>query len=1107
MKYSLGLDIGVTSVGWAVIDLEKERIHDLGVRLFEKAEDPQSGDSLAKPRRDARSARRRLKRRRQRLNHLKSFFIEQNILAKEQVDEVLSSTSDYNTLNVYELRNKALTKPITPEELLKVFYQIAKRRGFKSNRKAQEEADAESGRVTKALKANEQLLISKGYRTVGEALARDEAYTAHRRNKRDDYTNSFARADFDRELQELIAAQRAYALKDINDNAINELLYGISDGEVVNKSAILYQRPFMTTELIESMIGDCTFEPGEKRAPRASYSFELFRLASDLAHLEYIPRGTKKRETTAMRLTPEQIDAVLTEAKDTRELTYKKVRQTAGIDDGYAATYVRGKIADDDPYGEKNKFGGLKAYHDIKSVLKTSPDDWQIVDNGDTLDQIAYILTTEKSDEGILEALEQVPVSQDAKQAILRIKPTNFKSFGHLSVKALRKITPHIIAGLTYDKACEASGYDFRKKGANLEQITNPVVKRAIAQTLKIVKAVERKYGAPYCIRVETARELAKNFKDRKAIEQEQKENQARNAVLLEKIKEHGVTYATGIQIIKFKLYNEQHAKSLYSGTPIDLERLLHDDNAYQVDHIIPFSRSGNDSLANKALVTTAENQEKGNRTPYEWLGGNETRWKEFSTLVESIYKTMPVEKGGKDAKDNYKFNGYAFKKKGNLLAQSYTRSGWAESPRALNDTRYITKFVQNYLRQTVDFAKGERDNEQRVFAPSGTLTAYMRKRWGLAKDRSEDVLHHAKDAAVVAAMDQKMIYRANLYAKRGEIMRTLQNAKTMQEKTNMLTGEITDEMAFTEAQREKLAHEMLTEHHFPEPWERFREEVDWRTRPISTQDLRDKMQNFNTYDTEFTKQIQPIFVSRMPNRKASGGAHEETLRSARADEDDMRTVRTPLTNVKLKDLENSPVKDTDPQLYQTLKERLEAHGDKPDKAFAEPVYKKDKQGNDVHEVRAIKVASKQPSGFHVNKGKAFVNNGSMVRLDVYQKQNTKGKIEHFFVPVYTHQIPLEKRGQKVTKILPAPRGFTDVDDTFTKVTSLFPNDYVRFYFGNQVKEGYYVKYGINNGAIQLIDHHAPSKDKEFFIQVSGRSAVSIERYDISILADNAPRL
>lgn len=121
-KYSLGLDIGTSSIGWAVLDLDKERIHDLGVRIFERPEDPQNGDSLAKPRRDARSARRRLKRRRQRLNHLKRFFVSQNILTKDRVEKVLNCTSDFNKLDVYDLRAKALTEELSPEELLKVLY-------------------------------------------------------------------------------------------------------------------------------------------------------------------------------------------------------------------------------------------------------------------------------------------------------------------------------------------------------------------------------------------------------------------------------------------------------------------------------------------------------------------------------------------------------------------------------------------------------------------------------------------------------------------------------------------------------------------------------------------------------------------------------------------------------------------------------------------------------------------------------------------------------------------------------------------------------------------------------------------------------------------------
>ena len=516
-KYSLGLDIGTSSVGWAILDLDKERIHDLGVRIFERPEDPQNGDSLAKPRRDARSARHRLKRRRQRLNHLKQFFVDQNILTKDQVEEILNYKSDFNKLDVYALRAKALTEELSPEELLKVLYQIAKRRGFKSNRKVVEESDKEGGRVTSALKANEKFLADNNYTTVGDALSRDEKFAPHKRNKRDDYTNSFARDDFLCELEAIIKTQRNYALKNVPEPAINELIYGIDDGQVTNVSAIMYQRPFMTKELIEKMVGKCTFEDGEKRAPKASYSFEVFRLASDLSHLVFIPRDASKRqakrENLEIRLSPEQISKVIDVAKSQKSLTYKKVRSTAGISEDYVPKDVRGKKKDGDEFGEENAFGGLKAYNDIRSALKDLPEDWAKIDNESAINQIAYILTTQKADEGIRVELDALPLSDKAKEAIVKIKPTNFKAFGHLSIKALQKITPHVLKGMTYDKACEAAGYDFKKQSASLEQITNPVVKRAITQTLKVVRAIERKYGKPYFIKVETARDLAKNLR------------------------------------------------------------------------------------------------------------------------------------------------------------------------------------------------------------------------------------------------------------------------------------------------------------------------------------------------------------------------------------------------------------------------------------------------------------------------------------------------------------------------------------------------------------------------------------------------------------------
>lgn len=346
---------------------------------------------------------------------------------------------------------------------------------------------------------------------------------------------------------------------------------------------------------------------------------------------------------------------------------------------------------------------------------------------------------------------------------------------------------------------------------------------------------------------------------------------------------------------------------------------------------------------------------------------------------------------------------------------------------------------------------------------------------------------------------------QANLHAKRHEIKELLAAAKTMEEKTDKLTGEIIDEDEFNKAQRRKNAMLVLSSKHFPQPWDSFGKEVMKRTLNVDIKTLQNELRGLDNYDEEFRLGVKPIFVSRMPRRKATGSAHKETIRSPKVKDGDQRTVRMPLKKVKHKDVENSTLKESDKWLYKKLLERLDACDDNPEKAFAEPIYKNDKKtdknDNKLSPVSTIKVYSTQPSGFYINDDRAFVNNGSMVRLDIYQKPDKKGKIEHFFVPVYAHQVGKNKPAP--TKILPAPKGFTDVDETFTKICSLYPNDYVRCYFGDKIKEGYYVKYGSASGQMILLSHASASKDNDTYLTCSARSATLIERYDISILGDN----
>ncbi|GAY78787.1 CRISPR-associated protein, Csn1 family [Sporolactobacillus inulinus] len=135
MKYSIGLDIGISSVGWSVINLDRKRIERLGARLFDAAENPKNGSSLATPRRDARSARRRLRRRRYRVGKVRRFILERGLLTKGQVNQLYDWKD--GDLDIWLVRVNALERLLTDREFARVLVHLAKNRGYRSNRKSE----------------------------------------------------------------------------------------------------------------------------------------------------------------------------------------------------------------------------------------------------------------------------------------------------------------------------------------------------------------------------------------------------------------------------------------------------------------------------------------------------------------------------------------------------------------------------------------------------------------------------------------------------------------------------------------------------------------------------------------------------------------------------------------------------------------------------------------------------------------------------------------------------------------------------------------------------------------------------------------------------------
>ena len=139
MGYRIGLDIGITSVGWAAIEDDANgkprRIIDLGSRIFDAAENPKDGSPLAKDRRDARGLRRRLRRKKHRVERTKRLLERYNIITKKELEDMYENYRFQ--FNVYELRVKALDEKITNKDLARVLVSLVMRRGYKSNSKSE----------------------------------------------------------------------------------------------------------------------------------------------------------------------------------------------------------------------------------------------------------------------------------------------------------------------------------------------------------------------------------------------------------------------------------------------------------------------------------------------------------------------------------------------------------------------------------------------------------------------------------------------------------------------------------------------------------------------------------------------------------------------------------------------------------------------------------------------------------------------------------------------------------------------------------------------------------------------------------------------------------
>lgn len=1057
MNYRIGLDLGISSVGWAVLEHDEHdkprRIVDLGVRVFDPAEKPKDGSSLAVERRNARGLRRRLRRK---ANRVKK--------CKEYLSQALFDSKDiYNVTtphDIYKIRYNALYEKISLEELYVTILYFVKHRGFKSNRKAELE-NKDAGDLLKAIKANNE--NAEQYQTIGEYIYCDSHFYEMKtkngveykeykvRNHDGQYDKCFARVDLEKELRIILDKQRVYYSDVITQDFIETVLTlfniqrSFDDGP---NDPSPYKSNFA--------VGMCTLEPGEYRAPKGSFTFEYFTALNKLNNLTILDDNN-----SVVSITKEQREALLSKLFAGKDITFKEIRKVLKLDDSCRfknITYSYKKVdsADDKPKYEvdidKSEKSSYFKFDKVKSISKILGRDIS-KDDADLLDAVSYILSMRKSDESRKKALRLNDsivdnLTDNQKQALSALTDKNIedllaediKKFGNLSIKAMSKIIPFLEEGMVYDKACESAGYDFRAISHNekkfklhyndlldeLQDITSPVVKRTISQTIKVINAIIEKYGSPCAIFIEFARELALNFRDRNDVRKKQESRRADNERIEKILREEIGIIPSGLDIVKYRLYEEQGCKCAYSQQSFEKVlgsvKAIFENNNTQVDHIIPYSQCYDDSYNNKVLVLSSENQKKGNRVPREYMTDDEFR--KFEEYVNGQYV------------NNYK-------KQQNLLHKPLSQDQIKElNSRALNDTRYSARLIKQILENHLLF-KESKFSKVPVRCVNGTITAYLRKIWGLTKHRFESDKHHAQDAAVIATATSGMINTITRYFQwKSDMERKGLWHKICEEGTTRYIDKDTGVTYDEEELNQEFGPQIVR------PYDLFSKEIEARllSRNPKANIYLDIYKSIGYLDEEIDD-IKPVFISRMPTRKVLGKIHEETIRSApykKSNNKQYVTTKTSILKLKLnKDNEIADypdkAKQDDKLLYNALRDRLVECGGDAKKAFENGFYKPKADGTPGNPVHTVKLEKVVTDGVAVNHG--FADKTSMVRVDIFTRNG-----KNYAVPVYVNDVYSKTLPTKAIVANKPKDEWLDVTNTvdpFDFKFSLYPNDLV----------------------------------------------------------------
>lgn len=805
MKKVLGLDLGVGSIGWSLINIDDNNVPceivALGSRIVPLTADDTNqftkGQAITKnqDRTQKRTARKGYDRYQQRRENLTIEFRSHGMLPDERLIKL-------PVMELWQLRADAATPGcrLALSEIGRVLYHINQRRGYK-HAKADENGDKTKRDYVANINKRYAMIIERN-QTIGQYFAEQLKASKVETDKGIFYTyrikeQVFPRKAYEAEFDQIMAVQREFYADVFTDAFINRL----------RNEIIFYHRGLKSCKHLVSLCefekkeytnakGETVFD-GPKVAPRTSPLFQLCKIWETVNNIKVTNRRNE--------------EFPITHTQRVEMANFLDNHEKMLLKDLFA---ILGVTAKDGWHGGKQFKSGLQGNTtkmQLKKALGNTPDaakwlqfDIDIEETADkNTGEVLEIVSRKVTKQPLYELWHTIySISDKAELASVLKKKYGitdesvvsdlFKldfvrpGYGNKSTKAMRRILPYLQQGQMYSVACECAGFRHSESLTKEENATRalldhlpqikknelrqPIVEKILNQMVNVVNALIDKYGKIDEIRVELARELKQSKEERESLEKKMREQERKNEEYKSLIEEYDVRVSRK-RIQKYRLWQESEGFCFYCGEKVSCANFLQGADA-EIEHIIPRALLFDDSYSNKVCACRKCNSNKGKMTAYDFVQtlGDEI-FKLYLTRVDEAFKNHVISKT---------------KRERLLTPAAKIPEGFID--RDLRLTQYISRKSVEILKQVC----------REVHSSTGSVTDFVRRVWGydnvlhnlnLERYRKGDLTemvkydhrgqeheeerikdwtkridhrHHAVDALVIAMTSQAIIQRLN---------------------------------------------------------------------------------------------------------------------------------------------------------------------------------------------------------------------------------------------------------------------------------------------------------------------------------------------------------